>query len=445
MPEIDIFGFNGTSKGNDPVSDENKTDLGKGDVGKVDANGNPIDDINAKDNIADTSSTGGAKGKDDKPADNKAEDTDKQGKGSENKEEENATSYAAGTTIDIDDVTYTIDGVGNMVDPQGNIFKKAEEVNDYLKELQESAEEESAEVDVNTIKKSIGIEVLDDNGKPIEFDNTPEGVAAYVNSVIELKKTEFAEAGVNKMLQTYPIVSDVLNYYIANGNSIEGFGEMKDRTGVVIDETNIDQHEAIIRESFKEFNRRGDVEKYIKYLKDSGELLNVAREELKALQDVDTETRKHNAEEAARIAQSQEKELQDYWDGVKSTIDKRVIGGYKIPETTIIERDGKKISVTPQDFFDYIYQVNEVGRSRYEEALLKETPEQRRDDEILRAWLKFVGKGYNSLVEMAIADKEVNKLKFTSKARTSKQTVKINAPQSNNKSDIESIISSLGF
>ena len=60
-----------------------------------------------------------------------------------------------------------------------------------------------------------------------------------------------------------------LNYYVANGNSFEGFGELRDRSGIEVDENNVSQQEAIVREAFKEFNRRGNVDKYIQYLKDS--------------------------------------------------------------------------------------------------------------------------------------------------------------------------------
>lgn len=47
------------------------------------------------------------------------------------------------------------------------------------------------------------------------FDNTPQGVASYIQSVIDLKRDEFAQAGVNKLFEDYPIVGDFLNYYVA--------------------------------------------------------------------------------------------------------------------------------------------------------------------------------------------------------------------------------------
>ena len=57
-----------------------------------------------------------------------------------------------------------------------------------------------------------------------------------------------------------------------------------------------------------------------------------------------------------------------------------------------------------------------------------ETPESRRDDEILRAYLKFVGGNYSNLVEMAINKEKVNKLKLRAKERNA-STIRINKPK----------------
>lgn len=60
--------------------------------------------------------------------------------------------------------------------------------------------------------------------------------------------------------------------------------------------------------------------------------------------------REANAKEAMRVKAEEEKQLVEFWTGVKECIDKRQIAGYRIPETVIIERNGKQISTTPEDF-----------------------------------------------------------------------------------------------
>lgn len=336
-----------------------------------------------------------------------------------------------GTIIEDGDNKYTVDKDGNLIDDKGNIFKAKNEVAAYLKEFEVEDTKEENTIDVKSIQELVGVSVTSEDGKPVAFDNTPQGVASYIQSVIDLKRDEFAQAGVNKLFEDYPIVGDFLNYYVANGNSFEGFGELRDISGIEVDENNVSQQEAIVREAFKEFNRRGNVDKYIQYLKDSNELFNVAKEELEALQKADNEMREDNAKEAMRVKAEEEKQLVEFWNGVKECIDKRQIAGYRIPETVIIERNGKQISTTPEDFFNYVYQVDDKGLSRYENDLMKLSPAERRDEELLKAWLKYTGKGYDSLIEMAVSDKEAKKLKLTASQRKStKGAIKITKPDS---------------
>ena len=331
-----------------------------------------------------------------------------------------------GDSIELDGVTYTVNENGDLVNEKGEIFKTKSEIEAFLKEYTTEDANEIPEINVSDIQKLVGVDVVDDKGKAISFDNTPQGVAEYVNSVLELKKAEFAQAGINKLIEDYPVVNDFLNYYIANGNSYEGFGEMKDRSAIQIDESNETQQIAIVREAWKEFGKRGNVDKYINYLKDSGQLLDAAKDDLAALQQADADLREENARAALQAQQEYETQVVAYWKEVKSCVDKREIAGYKIPDVIILDRGGKQVSATPDDFFNYIYQVDEQGMSQYQRELAKEAPAERMNDELLKAYLKYTGKSYNSLLEMAVANKEVKKLRLTAnKNKSAKATIKI--------------------
>lgn len=428
MPSFDSFGFNGETSNVDVKPTDDVTDLDTGKTGRLDANGNAVDDItgngNGDGNNGDanedkqTSSSTGGQTKDTKNPDDV---------------NDNEHDLEEGTVIEDGDNKYTVDKDGNLIDDKGNIFKAKNEVAAYLKEFEVEDTSNEDKIDVKLIQELVGVSVTSEDGKPVAFDNTPQGVASYIQSVIDLKRDEFAQAGVNKLFEDYPIVGDFLNYYVANGNSFEGFGELRDRSGIEVDENNVSQQEAIVREAFKEFNRRGNVDKYIQYLKDSNELFNVAKEELEALQKADNDVREANAKEALRVKAEEEKQLVEFWNGVKECIDKRQIAGYRIPETVIIERNGKQISTTPEDFFNYVYQVDDKGLSRYENDLMKLSPAERRDEELLKAWLKYTGKGYDSLIEMAVSDKEAKKLKLTASQRKSTRgAIKITKPDSKN-------------
>lgn len=426
MPNFDSFGFNGETSNGDGKPTDDITDLDTGKTGQLDADGNSIDDIT---NNGNGDGNNGDANKDKQTSSS----TGGQTKDTKNPDDATANEHdlEEGTIIEDGDNKYTVDKDGNLIDDKGNIFKAKNEVAAYLKEFEVEDTSNEDKIDVKSIQELVGVSVTSEDGKPVTFDNTPQGVASYVQSVLDLKRDEFAKAGVNKLFEDYPVVSDFLNYYVANGNSFEGFGELRDRSGIEVDENNVSQQEAIVREAFKEFNRRGNVDKYIQYLKDSNELFNVAKEELEALQKADNEMREANAKEAMRVKAEEEKQLVEFWNGVKECIDKRQIAGYRIPETVIIERNGKQISTTPEDFFNYVYQVDDKGLSRYENDLMKLSPAERRDEELLKAWLKYTGKGYDSLIEMAVSDKEAKKLKLTaSQRKTTKGAIKITKPDS---------------
>lgn len=421
------FGYRESSKANDADSanKNDSNDVTNLDTGKVehDKEGVPPEDL---DDSAEDKNKANKDGKQDDDKEGK-DKKDGDGEGEGNKEGER--NLTPGTTITIGETSYKIDENGNVLDTNGNIFKEAKDVNAWLDEF-ESIEDSGNELSIDAIKDAIGIDVTDENDKPIKFDNTIEGVKAYVDAVIESSKQEHYETAINTLYQKYPILNDVLNYYIANGNSLEGFNETPDRSNITIDDSNEEQQISIIKTAWKEQGRKGDVEGYINYLKSSGTLLATAKEELAGMQEADEERRKMVAAEAERKEAERIKELQEYWNGVHDVVKSRKIAGYQIPESIVISRNGQKISATPEDFFNYLYRIDQEGKSAYERDLEKETAESRRDDEILRAYLKFVGGNYSNLVSMAINKEKVNELRL--KAKDRKQTVRITHPANDN-------------
>lgn len=423
------FGYGQTTSGDTTATDKTndtdaqKTNLTTGGIDH-DKNGVPAEDIN---DVNDGNNGNENKGEE---KDKEVSFKDKDKEPSEDKD--GGKQLQSGTTIELDGHTYTVDDSGNVVDENGNIYKEAKDVEDWLKEFDE-VKDTDTNLSINSIQDVVGITITDDNDKPIEYENTPEGVKAYLNAVIELSKQEHYETAINTLYDKYPILNDVLNYYIANGNSLEGFNEMPDRSNITIDDTNEAQQEEIIKMAWNEQKRKGDVNSYIAYLKSSGILLATAKEELAALQEADAEYRKELEEEATRKEEQRVKELQDYWNGVHDVIKSRKIAGYQIPESIVINRNGQKISVTPEDFFNYLYRVDKDGLSAYNHDLAKQTPESRRDDEILRAYLTFVGGNYSNLVNMAINKDKVAALRLKAKEQN-KTTLRITKPNNDKKS-----------
>lgn len=433
MPVFD-FGYsgNGTNGNPNPTEPVQNLDTGKTNPdGTTPLNNDPVAPADDKTNPSPTNP-------DNKDTVNKGDNKDgKNGDGSKASPSTgglDVSTLEAGTTIDTPDGSLIVDAEGNLVDKDGNIFKTKEQANEYLAQFEDDGSEENVEdqINIDNIQKAIGVDVVDDRGKKVKFDNTPAGVNAYINSVIEIRENEIQEAAINRLYQDVPVLPDIINYYVANGGSLEGFNEIPDRTQIVVEDNNVAQQKAIIKQAYKEFGRKGDVNKYIKYLEDSGQLLETAKEELAALQQSDKEEHERLAKEAEERIRQNEEDSEKYWLGVKKVIEGKKIAGYQIPDNIIIERDGKKISATPEDFFNYVYQVDENGNSRYMYDLAKQSPETRRDDQILRAYLMFVGGNYSSLVDMAIKEKEVKTLKLKSKQATTKGGIKVTPPKGNN-------------
>ena len=402
--EIDL-GYDGITPNEE--SAEEKTPINN--EPKVDENGNPIQDVNQ-----------------DQPNNNE-ENTNEENTNEENKENPNEEDIKLeeGNTVTVEDKTYTVDKDGNLVDDKGNIFKKAEEVKDWLKEFSVD-ETKDDEINLDNIQKALDYEVTDEEGNPITYENNIEGVKAYINDVIETSKLEHYETAINTLYQKYPILQEVLNYYIANGNSLEGFTETPDRSNITIDDTNEEQQIEIIKTLWKEQGIKGDVTQYINYLKNASILTSTAKEALDTLKSIDAENKKAYEEEAERRKQESYEAEVEHWTNIKNIIDSKEIAGYKIPDSITISRNGQKISVTPNDFFNYIYRVDNENKSAYQRDLEAEEPSKRLNDEILRAYLKFTGGSYADLVNMAINQEKVNNLKLKAKQNANSKSIKIN-------------------
>ena len=402
--EIDL-GYDGITPNEE--SAEEKTPINN--EPKVDENGNPIQDVNQ-----------------DQPNNNE-ENTNEENTNEENKENPNEEDIKLeeGNTVTVEDKTYTVDKDGNLVDDKGNIFKKAEEVKDWLKEFSVD-ETKDDEINLDNIQKALDYEVTDEDGNPITYENNIDGVKAYINDVIETSKLEHYETAINTLYQKYPILQEVLNYYIANGNSLEGFTETPDRSNITIDDTNEEQQIEIIKTLWKEQGIKGDVTQYINYLKNASILTSTAKEALDTLKSIDAENKKAYEEEAERRKQESYEAEVEHWTNIKNIIDSKEIAGYKIPDSITISKNGQKISVTPNDFFNYIYRVDNENKSAYQRDLEAEEPSKRLNDEILRAYLKFTGGSYADLVNMAINQEKVNNLKLKAKQNANSKSIKIN-------------------
>lgn len=334
-----------------------------------------------------------------------------------------------GDSIEFEGVTYTVDATGNLVDDKGNIFKEAKDVKSWISSMDVSNDQNDSDFNLNAIQEALGITVTDDNGNPVEFTNDAEGVKSYVNSVIDLKSKDIQTATINKLFADNPLIKEFIDYVQLTG-SPQGFGELPDRSGIEIDKNNINQQEAIIRMAAQEFGNKSLNENYIKYLKDSGGLYDEAKQQLTALVEKDAAMRKDIEEQAEANRQAEQVRVNEYWQNVSKVIEGRIIAGYKLPESFTKEVNGQKVVYTPNDFYNYLNKAIEQDAdgnivTGYQRDLSKLTDEEYLNRELLDAWLMFTGGTYKDLIDMAVKEDNVRKLKIKSKEQRTAKSIKV--------------------
>ena len=413
--DIDFEGTGGTSTSSvSGQQDNNGSQDGNGTHEEItNLNGGGTDDITGKDNQNNNGVEGG---------DNN--------NGEKNNDNSSTGELTEGTEIEFDGVIYTVDANGNLVDKNGTIFKEAKDVADWMKTMDvEDSNNNDEPLTLASIQEAIGITVTDANGNNIEFTDDAAGIKAYVNSVIDLKSNEIQQATINKFYQDNPLVKQFTDYVQLNGTP-RGFGEIPDRSGIVLDKDNTAQLEAVIRMAASEFGNKSLNDNYIKYLKDGGGLYDEAKAQLQALVEKDAAVRKDIEARAKAQREEEAKSVSDYWNKVNNVIDSRIIAGYKLPESFTKEVNGQKVIITPNDFYNYLSKATETDTdgnkvTGYQRDLNKLTDDEYLNRELLDAWLMFTGGTYKDLIAMAVNEDKVRQLRVKSKEQRSTKTVKV--------------------
>lgn len=347
------------------------------------------------------------------------------------------SSLKEGSVVTVGEDSYTVDANGNLLDKDNNIFKSSNEVAEWLAQFETVDDDDDADaINLANIQKAIGIELSDENGNPVEFENSIEGIKSYINGVVEANREDNYRTAFNSIQQQYPFIDDVINYWVANNNSLEGYNEIPDRSKIEVIPNNAAQHEAIIRQAWAESKRPGNIEDYLQYLKSSGNLESVARDELKGLQQLDADYRERIAQQAEEVEAKQQQYIAEYWNSVQDIVQSGKIAGYDIPETITVNRDGRSIAVGRNEFFNYLYQVDGEGKSMYQRDIEATDENTQLQDQLLRAYLMFTGGSYADLVAMADNKNKVKHLKLTAK-NSKKPSVRINRNNSNKPKDLD--------
>ncbi len=422
-PDID---FEGTNIQEDNSHNENNSNVSIKQEDVTNIHGDEVEDV---------SNTG--------VKNNTTEITNKSEQTNENNDNPSMGELAVGDQVEVDGITYTVSEKGDLIDDKGNIFKESKDIAEWIKSVDIKNDEKTDTITLSSIQEALGVNITDENGNDVEFTNDADGVKAYVDSVIELRSNELQQAAINTLYQNNPLLKQFQDYVQLTGTP-RGFGEIPDRSGIKLDKDNEQQLIAVIKMAAQEFGNKSLNDNYIKYLKDGGGLYDEAKIQLASLVEKDRNYRKEIETKAAQQREEEANQIKAYWENVNKVINTRVICGYKIPESFTKEVNGKKIVVTPNDFFDYVSNAKEKDENGYaitgyQHDLSKLSDEEFLNREMLDAWLMFTGGTYKDLIDMAVKENEVRKLVVKSKESRSTKTVKVVKKQ-NGKTSIDDIV-----
>lgn len=332
-----------------------------------------------------------------------------------------------GDTINVDGVDYTIDAEGNAIAADGTVFRTATELAELI------AQNGSEPSVLNQLQTRFGSDFKDENGNPIVFDDNEEGIAAYVETVVQSRVKEAQTAAINNLFETYPQVEQVINHLKLNG-TLDDFVEIPDRSQITVSKDNEEQQAAFIREEWKLSGKKGDVNKFIDYCKNAGILYDTAVESKEAVDSIyESRLAEQKAQVEAKEAAAAAEE-KAYWDNVEKTISKGELLGYSIPEQIQCNKDGKKVMLSRKDFLRYVSTpVDSEGNTAYMLDEAKVDSDARMQDDLLKAFLRFTGGDYASLVGMAVNKQKVLSIRTVAAQTTGKRTVIINSKGNNSK------------
>ena len=332
-----------------------------------------------------------------------------------------------GDTINVDGVDYTIDAEGNAIAADGTVFRTATELAELI------AQNGSEPSVLNQLQTRFGSDFKDENGNLIVFDDNEEGIAAYVETVVQSRVKEAQTAAINNLFETYPQVEQVINHLKLNG-TLDDFVEIPDRSQITVSKDNEEQQATFIREEWKLSGKKGDVNKFIDYCKNAGILYDTAVESKEAVDSIyESRLAEQKAQVEAKEAAAAAEE-KAYWDNVEKTISKGELLGYSIPEQIQCNKDGKKVMLSRKDFLKYVSTpVDSEGNTAYMLDEAKVDSDARMQDDLLKAFLRFTGGDYASLVGMAVNKQKVLSIRTAAAQTTGKRTVIINSKGNNSK------------
>lgn len=251
---------------------------------------------------------------------------------------------------------------GDYINKEGKILLTKDEV-EQLAAQTDTEDEDSFTID--NISKLSGIELKDADGKPLVFENTPQGFAAREAKIREQAVAETKQEVINEFFKTNPDIAQVYNHKLTTG-SINNFVPVQSLTETPLTKDDVELMEKIITAAqLHKGDSQERITRFIGYSKADNKLMEDALEAQTYLKTVE----QNKIAETQRVANEQNtkyygisfengKEVVHDIEGsiYDKIVKKGQISGFRIPEVGIkIKReDGSIQTMSRKQVFDYI-------------------------------------------------------------------------------------------
>lgn len=241
----------------------------------------------------------------------------------------------------------SIDANGNVLDKNGNVVANFSKVDEYLnaeplyddkgnqvddkgKVVKTKAQVEFEKSAIAGVIADLPYELVDDNGKPIVYDDTLDG---WKKLAKDLGKIE-AEERYRGLLESNPELTEIAKH-ILSGGKIEDFNKPVDYSKIDTKKLGVNDKLDLIKRSFIASGVDSDsAADMIDLIKEKGDA-EIDKRLTKAISTLDNNQKQIQAERDAAYQKSVEEEnnkVIQYWTGVKQVVDKGKLGNVEIPK-----------------------------------------------------------------------------------------------------------------
>ena len=323
-------------------------------------------------------------------------------------------------SVIIDGVSHTINDKGEAVDAAGKVVKTFDEVKSLLKEgsIKDAAPDPTDIAGIiESVNASLGIEFKDEQGNPLTFEPTVEGLAARDKYIIDNVAAQIANESVRSIFNADPDFESLYLYKKQNNGSSLGWGPTPDYSKVSLlpaTDANAEKQYAdlIIKAEIAQGRDAKTAEMLAKYLIDDGKGEETAKNALATINRLNVEKVAADRAAAEKEELQRAADIENYWKEVKNVLDKGNANGIAIPAFISIKGDDGVIRNVPrQAVYDFMAKPVKDGKS----ALQLFNSQMTVEDRIVDALMKLTKYNYGDVVKATAANKQVE---FIRRARS---------------------------